>query len=159
MVRTIPLLFKGRPIYGAIPNALAIKDQTLYCCDGGDNAVAEIDIPSGQVKGYRPAGYFPIGIQLSHDGHTVYVLNSKGNGSVNNAAIGVCNPHEFQGTINEFDSRSDLTSQTELVAKLNHWERDNVSEAKKLAVYNGGDQARALYHQGESNLRLDLWRT
>ena len=138
VVRTIPVGFDGRKEVGAMPNALAVQGNTLLCCNGGDNAIAEIDIPSGRVKGLRPAGYWPIALQLSHDGKSVYVLNSKGNGSVANTNLGnVGNPHDFQGTISIIDFSKDLAAETKTVAHLNHWDRDVLSDAKHLAVYNG----------------------
>jgi YVTN family beta-propeller protein len=138
VARTIPILFRGKAVLGAMPNALAVRGNTLYCCDGGDNALAEIDIASGKVRGFRPAGYWPISLEFSHDGHTAYVLNSKGNGSVANTNVGnPGNPHDFEGTISVIDLRKDLGAQTKIVAELNHWNRDNETEAKHLAVYNG----------------------
>lgn len=138
VVRTIPILFKGQPLLGAMPNALAIRGNTLYCCNGGDNAIAEIDIPSGKVQGFRPAGYWPIALQFSHDGKTLFVLNSKGNGSVANTNNGNAgNPHDFEGTISVINLGQDLAKETQTVARLNHWDRDNITDAKKLAVYNG----------------------
>jgi YVTN family beta-propeller protein len=138
VTRTIPVGYNGRKEIGAMPNALAIQGNTLFCCNGGDNALAEIDLPSGKVKGLRPAGYWPIALQLSHDGQTMYVLNSKGNGSVANTDVGNAgNPHDFEGTISVIDLKKELGAQSKLVAHLNHWDRDFKSEAKGLAVYNG----------------------
>src|SRR5262249_21765204 len=88
VVRVVPLRFEGERLIGAMPNALAVRGRTLYAADGGDNAIAEIDLDSGQVRGYRPAGYFPTAIQLSADGRTAFVLNTKGNGSVNRTSQG-----------------------------------------------------------------------
>ena len=138
VLRNITVEFQRRNEMGAMPNALAIAGNTLYCCNGGDNALAEIDIPSGKVKGLRPAGYWPVALQLSHDGHTMYVLNSKGNGSVSNTDVGnPGNPHDFEGTISVIDLNKELGAQTKIVAHLNHWDRDPTAESKKLAVYNG----------------------
>ena len=110
-------------VVGAMPNALAIKGQTLYACNGGDNAIAEIDLATGTVRGFRHAGYFPCAIQLSHDGSQAYVLNSKGNGSVENTIHGnPVSPHDFQGTITVVDLSRDLAQETAAVAKNNYWE-------------------------------------
>ena len=47
---------------------MTVRGNTLLVCNGGDNALCEIDIPSGKVIGYRPAGYFPCAITLDHSG-------------------------------------------------------------------------------------------
>ena len=39
-------------------------------------ALAEIDLSSGQVRGYRPVGYFPTALQLSADGRTAFGMSS-----------------------------------------------------------------------------------
>lgn len=138
VVRTIPIQFRKKNLLGAMPNAIAISGNHLLVCDGGDNAVAEIDIASGKTLGFRPAGYFPIQIQLAADGKTAYVLNSKGNGSVVNTNHGnPGNPHEFEGTISVLDLSKDLNEQTQLVSQNNQWDRDVIAEAKKLPFYSG----------------------
>ena len=138
VARTIPILFKGEKVIGAMPNALAKQGNTLYVCNGGDNALAEINLPTGKVMGYRPAGYFPCSLELSRDGKTAFVLNSKGNGSVANTVNGnPGNPHDFQGTISVINLQANLAKASARVAELNHWNRDTKSDAKKLAVYNG----------------------
>jgi DNA-binding beta-propeller fold protein YncE len=136
--REIPILFRGEKVLGAMPNALAKRGNTLLVCNGGDNALAEIDLPSGKVLGYRPAGYFPCALQLSNDGKTAFVLNSKGNGSVANTISGnPGNPHDFQGTISVINLNANLKAATQRVGELNHWNRDTKSAAKRLPVYNG----------------------
>lgn len=138
VIRTIPILFKGQRIFGAMPNAMAMCGNRLLVCNGGDNALCEIDLATGKVAGFRPAGYFPVAIQLSHDGRHAYVLNSKGNGSVQNTLLGIPgNPHDFQGTISVIDLKKDLDADTRLVATLNHWDRDTESVAHRLPVYRG----------------------
>lgn len=136
--RTIPVRTGKAQIFGAMPNALAVNGDTLYVCNGGDNALCEVDIPSGTVRGYRHAGYFPCAITLSHDKKTAYVLNSKGNGSVENTAHGnPGSPHDFQGTISVIDLTKDLRKETALVSRNNHWDIDPNANRPKLAVYNG----------------------
>ena len=106
-----------------MPNALAMKGETLYVAGGGDNAVAEVDLPSGTVRGYRPAGYFPTAIGLSPDGTKAFVLNTKGNGSVEPDHPGPAgNAHDFQGTVTVLDLSKDLKAQTEIVARNNAWD-------------------------------------
>jgi DNA-binding beta-propeller fold protein YncE len=136
VVHDIPLRFEGDRLIGAMPNALTVRGRTLYAADGGDNAIAEIDLDAGQVRGYRPAGYFPTGIQLSADGRTAFVLNTKGNGSVNRTAQGKAgNAHDFQGTVSVIDLTADLAAETETVARNNRWRSRPVKP--DLRVYDG----------------------
>ncbi|MFZ4508308.1 MAG: alkaline phosphatase family protein [Fimbriimonas sp.] len=138
VVRTISTTPFGIKIAGGMSNAVAVQGNRLYVANGGDNALAEIDLATGKMLGLRPAGFFPCSIQLSHDGKTAFVLNSKGNGSVANTLRGnPGNPHDFQGTISVLHLAADLKKATARVAELNHWNQDTTSEAKKLAVYNG----------------------
>jgi DNA-binding beta-propeller fold protein YncE len=131
---TIPLVWKGLKIFGAMPNALLLQGNTLYVADGGDNALAEVDLRSHSVKGFHPCGYFPIA--LADDGHRILVLNSKGNGSVSNTVLGKPgNAHNFQGTITLVDPAEDLSKATEAVAANNHW--STPIDKPQLAVYNG----------------------
>lgn len=123
VTRTIPIRWGKMRVLGAMPNALAIQGDTLYVADGGDNALAEIDLKTGDVKGFRHAGYFPCAVSISHDGKFAFVLNSKGNGSVENTIKGnPGSPHDFQGSISIVDLSKDLAAETTLVASNNHWE-------------------------------------
>lgn len=138
VVRTIPIKWGKTRVIGAMPNALAIAGGTLYACDGGDNALCEIDIKSGAIRGFRHAGYWPCAIQLSRDGKTAYVLNSKGNGSVGNTQAGnPGSPHDFVGTLSVIDLTKDVAKETKVVAKDNHWSVDPAHNRPHLAVYNG----------------------
>ena len=44
-----PLRWGSLRFLGGMPNALAIRGKTLYVADGGDNAVAEVDLETGPV--------------------------------------------------------------------------------------------------------------
>lgn len=133
------LLHSGRlQTLGAMPNAMALQGDTLYVCCGGDNALCEIDRRTGAVRGYRPAGYFPSALQLSHNGKFAYVLNTKGNGSVANTLVGnPGSPHDFQGTVSVIDLSKDLHKETQRVAQNNHWDIDPNRNRPPLAVYQG----------------------
>jgi DNA-binding beta-propeller fold protein YncE len=136
LIRTIPLAWGDLRVLGGMPNALAIRERTLYVADGGDNAIAEVDIPTGLVRGFRPVGYFPTAIQLSKDGKSAYVLNTKGNGSVTRTALGKPgNAHDFQGTVTVVDLSKDRKAQTEIVARNNRWDAHPGKPA--LKVYDG----------------------
>jgi YVTN family beta-propeller protein len=134
VVRTIPIRFGKLNVVGAMPDALAVAGSTLYCCDGGDNALAEVDLRSGRVTGFHPVGYYPIALFLQP--RQVIVLNSKGDGSVANTAYGrVGNAHDFEGTLSSVDLSSNLKRDTETVALDNKWGKR--FSAPDLAVYHG----------------------
>ena len=136
VLRTIPLAWGGLRVLGGMPNALAIRGRTLYVADGGDNALAEVDLDAGTVRGFRPVGYFPTAIQLAGGGRTAFVLNTKGNGSVNKTLRGEPgNAHDFQGTVTAVDLSKGLDAQTAMVARNNRW--DDRPAKPPLKVYNG----------------------
>ena len=140
VTRTIPLRWGKMNLLGSMPTALAIdaKSDTLYVCNGGDNALCEIDLDKNLVKGFRPAGYYPVAVALSPDAKTAYVLNTKGNGSVKRTIKGMPgNSHDFQGSVSVLDLASDLTAATSQVADNNGWNRDRSELRPNLAVYNG----------------------
>ncbi|HKI17596.1 MAG TPA: bifunctional YncE family protein/alkaline phosphatase family protein [Isosphaeraceae bacterium] len=136
VTRTIPLCWGSLRVLGGMPNALALRDTTLFAADGGDNALAEIDLAVGRVRGFRHAGYFPTAVALGRDGKTAIVLNTKGNGSVSRTTRGKAgNAHDFQGTVTVVDLAGDLARETELVARNNRWEINPGQPPAK--VYNG----------------------
>jgi DNA-binding beta-propeller fold protein YncE len=140
VVRTLPIKWGKNSLFGSMPCALALSPdgRTLYACDGGDNAVAEIDTVGGAVRGFRPAGYFPTGIQLTADGHTAYVVNTKGNGSVRRTVQAQPgNAHDFQGTVSVIDLSADLQQATQQVAQDAGWNRSREALHPDLAVYHG----------------------
>lgn len=135
--RTIPIRWDKRRILGSMPNALAVRGDTLYACNGGDNAVCEIDLLTGAVRGFRPSGFFPCAIQLAEDGRSAYVLNTKGHGSVAKTILGrPGNAHDFQGTVSVLDLTRDLAAETETVVRNNHW-RNDPGKGSSLKAYNG----------------------
>ena len=132
--RTIELRWGKLRVLGAMPTALAVDGDTLYACDGGDNALAAIDLKSGKVLGFRPAGFYPISLFL--EGSRAIVLNSKGTGSVANTAYGrPGNVHDFEGSVSIIDLKADLAADTAKVAVANRW--GDSFPRPKLAVYNG----------------------
>ena len=68
--------------FGSLPNALALDEESqhLYIANGGNNAVAAVDLSANnQLLGFIPAGWFPGALTLS-DGN-LYIANVKGVGS------------------------------------------------------------------------------
>ena len=138
LVRRIPLRWGTMNLFGSMPCALAVYGQTLYVCNGGDNAVCELDIATEKVRGFRPAGFSPIGVALSADGKTGFVVNTKGNGSTRRTVLGQAgNAHDFQGTVSVLDLNAGLAAATERVAANNGWNRDRKALKPELAVYHG----------------------
>jgi YVTN family beta-propeller protein len=68
---------------GVIPFGLAVSpdERTLYVAEAGINAIAVIDIPTLEVKGHIPAGWFPAKLKVTGDGKKLIVSNAKGYGS------------------------------------------------------------------------------
>lgn len=139
VVKTIELKFNGKKIIGSMPNEIAVRNGRLYLCNGGDNAVCEVS-KAGVVLGYRPAGYYPTGIQLTPDGSSAIVVNTKGNGSVRNTLKGSNrrNTHDFQGTVSVVDLGSDIVKDSKKVAELNSWNEPASAFKPNLKVYQGG---------------------
>jgi YVTN family beta-propeller protein len=138
VVRTIPLHWGAMRLFGSMPCALTIHDGIAYVCNGGDNAVCEVDLAEGVVRGFRPAGYYPVAIVIGKNAHHLFVLNTKGNGSVSRTLLGQPgNAHDFQGSVSKLDLSADLTAATARVAADNGWNRDRSALHPRLAVYNG----------------------
>ena len=135
VTRTIALRWKQFRLFGSMPIALVVDGCNLYAADGGDNAVAVVDLKSGVVKGFHPAGYFPI--EMFQNGRSLVVLNSKGDGSVAKTAHGgkSGNAHNFEGSVTVVPVDADLGTDTATVAADNAWTTS--VEKPKLAVYNG----------------------
>ncbi|MSR40864.1 MAG: phosphoesterase [Phycisphaerales bacterium] len=74
-------------LFGAQPTALAFDStgETLFVCNGGQNAVAVVDFDPGESKlrGLIPVGWFPGAIVVTTDGvrESLWVANIKGIGS------------------------------------------------------------------------------
>jgi len=68
---------------GAGSNGLALSadGRRLYVSNGGENALAVIDLgPGGRrpvVRGLVPTGWYPTAAAVSHDGRQLYVVNGK----------------------------------------------------------------------------------
>ena len=59
--RTIPLRWGILRVLGGMPNALALRGETLYVADGGDNALAEVDLAAGKRPRLPPRRLLPHG--------------------------------------------------------------------------------------------------
>ena len=85
VVQTIWLQVDERlgKLRGIIPFGLALSPDgaRLYVAEAGINAVAVIDVPTLEVKGHIPAGWFPSKLKVTPDGQQLVVANAKGFGS------------------------------------------------------------------------------
>ena len=77
-------LMRGAPT-GSDPNALALTPdgRRLFVALAGNNTVAVVNVGAATptVEGLLPVGWYPTGVEVSHQGDTLYVANGKGNGS------------------------------------------------------------------------------
>jgi DNA-binding beta-propeller fold protein YncE len=140
LARTLPIKWQTKNLFGSMPVALTFSPEgkTLYIANGGDNAIAEMELPSGKIRGHRPVGYYPVQIALAPGAKTAFVLNTKGNGSVRETVKGnKGNAHDYQGTVSILDLSADLDVATAKVAANNGWNRDPKNLKPNLKVYNG----------------------
>ncbi|MFK7921447.1 MAG: alkaline phosphatase family protein [Bacteroidia bacterium] len=68
---------------GMIPFGMAVSpdQKRLYVAEAGINAVGVIDIPTLQLIGHIPVGWFPAKLAVSKDNQQLIVSNAKGYGS------------------------------------------------------------------------------
>jgi YVTN family beta-propeller protein len=83
-IRTIAppaLMAPGAYYHGVAPNSLALSpdEKHLYVTNGGENALAIIDLnaPKPAVTGLIPTGYWPNSVSAGRDGKMLYVVNGK----------------------------------------------------------------------------------
>ena len=68
---------------GVIPFGLAVSpdEKQLFVAEAGINAIGVIDLPSFNVAGHIPTGWFPSKLKVTPDGKNIVVTNAKGFGS------------------------------------------------------------------------------
>jgi YVTN family beta-propeller protein len=68
---------------GVIPFGLAVSpdEKRLFVAEAGINAIGVIDLPSFNVAGHIPTGWFPSRLKITPDGKNIVVTNAKGYGS------------------------------------------------------------------------------
>ncbi len=68
---------------GVIPFGLAVSpdEKQLFVAEAGINAIGVIDLPSFNVAGHIPTGWFPSKLKVTPDGKSIIVTNAKGYGS------------------------------------------------------------------------------
>lgn len=87
-------------LFGSMPNAVALSadKKTLYVANGGNNAIAVVDLASGKNRGFIPAAWYPSSVTLA--GNQLIVTNAKGIGSRNPRKPAEYNSHGHTGSIN-----------------------------------------------------------
>jgi YVTN family beta-propeller protein len=115
---------------GIIPYGLALSPdgKRLYVAEAGINAVGVIDVPTLNVLGHIPTGWFPSKLKVSNDGKKLILANAKGYGSGPNGGKEF-NPKEkgsyignlMNGTVSVIDIPNDvqLAAETAQVIKNN----------------------------------------
>ncbi len=71
----------GRPLRGVMPSGIAFRSGKLYIAESGIDAVAVLDASSLKPLFHIPVGWNPSALDLSPDGATLYVVNTKGKGA------------------------------------------------------------------------------
>ncbi|MDB6028806.1 MAG: hypothetical protein JWM68_5029, partial [Verrucomicrobiales bacterium] len=120
VIETISLRWHANDIFGASPNALSFdsRGNTLYVCNGSQNAVAAVAFRPGKSKllGLIPTGWFPGAIV--HDGKrsALYVANIKGTLPSNQAKY---NSHDYVGTLSliSVPGKKELAEHTKVVLR------------------------------------------
>lgn len=110
--------------FGSMPSALALSpdQRTLYVACSGNNAVAVLDIATGQasgstITGWIPTGWYP-GAVLATD-RELFIANIKGVGSRTPREDGAFNSRRHRGTIQKVarPAGAALTKMTEQVRR------------------------------------------
>ncbi len=80
---TLEPVARRSTLRGQIPFGLALSPDAkrLYVAEAGINAVAVVDLPSYEVLGHLPVGWFPSKLAVTPDGRKLVVANAKGWGS------------------------------------------------------------------------------
>ena len=74
-----------RTLRGVMPSGMALRDGRIYVAESGINAVAVLDAESLKTIEHIPVGWNPSALELSPDGQTLFVVNTKGKGAGANA--------------------------------------------------------------------------
>ena len=85
VVRTLQLSRPGDPYKGLNANGAAISPDggILYVTLGTENAVAVVNLLTGDLEGRIPTGWYPTSVSVSASGSTLYVSTFKSNSGPN----------------------------------------------------------------------------
>ncbi|MGH8623323.1 MAG: YncE family protein, partial [Burkholderiales bacterium] len=125
VVSTIAIApFRERKI-GLAPTAVALSPDatTLFVTLGGVNAVAVYALPSAQLRGLVPTGWYPTSIDVSADGRTIAVGSLFGVGSGTGRTSGQTGRyvHSYRGSVNVIQepTEAELAAYSTSVARNN----------------------------------------
>jgi len=131
--------FRERSI-GLAPTAVALSPDatTLFVTLGGVNAVAVYALPAAQLKGLVPTGWYPTGIDVSADGHTIAVGTLFGVGSGVGTTQGLTGRyvHSYRGSVNVIQqpTEAELAAYTTSVAQNNRLTLNQTAQAPSRAA-------------------------
>jgi YVTN family beta-propeller protein len=76
---------------GAMPMGLAVAPdgRTLYVAEGGENAVAVVDLGSRRVRGFIPTAWYPAAVSVTPDGAHLAIVNTNASGAGPNPCGGL----------------------------------------------------------------------
>jgi YVTN family beta-propeller protein len=85
VVRTLRLSRPGDPYMGLNANAAGLSPDgnTLYVALGTENAIAVVNLWTGEVEGRIPTGWYPTSVSVSSNGSMLYVSTFKSNSGPN----------------------------------------------------------------------------
>lgn len=72
---------QGRPLRGIDPYGMALRRGRLYVAESGIDAIAVVELKTGRVLGHIPTDWYPVAVEFSPGGKTLYVLTNKGKGA------------------------------------------------------------------------------
>jgi YVTN family beta-propeller protein len=146
---------------GVIPFGLAVSpdEKQLFVAEAGINAIGVIDLPSFNVTGHIPTGWFPSKLKISPDGKNIIVTNAKGSGSGPNGGKdfkaggeGTYIGNLMKGTVSiiPMPSKTELKKMTDQVLE-NNFHKENANELLKMHVDNpiplyGGQKESPIKH-------------
>jgi YVTN family beta-propeller protein len=96
--------------FGSAPNAVLLHPSGLYVANGGNNAVAVVDLNSAkaQMLGFVPTAWYPGA--LTTDGKHLFIANVKGFGSRNpHATRKGWNSHDHLGAVTKVEIPTQAT--------------------------------------------------
>ena len=131
---------------GVIPFGLAVSpdEKLLFVAEAGINAIGVIDLPSFNVTGHIPTGWFPSKLKISPDGRNIIVTNAKGYGSGPNGGKdfkaggeGTYIGNLMKGTVSiiPIPSKKELKKMTDQVLD-NNFHKDRAKELLKTRLDN-----------------------
>lgn len=145
---------------GVIPFGLAVSpdEKRLFVAEAGINAIGVIDLPSFNVAGHIPTGWFPSKLKITPDGKNIVVTNAKGYGSGPNGGKdfkeggeGTYIGNLMKGTVSiiKIPSDKDLKKMTTQVLNNNFFKQ----EARKLLKSRTGNPIPLYGGQKESPIK------